>query len=104
MKPRATEVKFHPPGEKKNWKFKKTKDPDPGSYEYRKGQEFCGKSSVKHRFGPPPGEEGENTVRNKPKETFTTVVSRSKKFVPGVGSYNPKIDYVAVPYGRKRGF
>ena len=37
------------------------------------------------------------------KETFTTLATKKKKFVPGVGSYNPKIDYVAIPYGRKRG-
>jgi len=36
------------------------------------------------------------------KETFTTQATRAKKFVPGVGSYTPKLDYCAIPYGRKR--
>ena len=36
------------------------------------------------------------------RETYTTQISRQKKFVPGAGSYHPKTDYVAVPYGRKR--
>jgi len=42
----------------------------------------------------------EGRVHNK--ETYTSIMTKSKKFVPGVGSYNPKIDCVSVPYSRKR--
>ena len=83
---------------KKDWKPKKTKDPDPGSYDFRKGQKFCGKSDFIHKFAAPRGE------HQTPKETFTTVSTKRKKFIPGVGSYNPKMDFVAIPYFRKRGW
>ena len=36
------------------------------------------------------------------KETFTTIMSKSKKYVPGVGSYTPKMEFVSHTYGRKR--
>ena len=97
IKPRTSICRFNPSQGKKDWRPKKTKDPDPGSYEVRKGQEFVGKAELKLRFAAPRGE------HVTPKVTFTTESTRRKKFVPGVGSYNPKIDYVAVPYGRKRG-
>ena len=55
------------------------------------------KSSFTHQFALPKEAGVKQT-----KETFTTQMSRQKKFVPGVGSYQPKMDYVAIPYGRKR--
>jgi len=54
---------------------------------------------MKHKFAHPKGEEGADKVQ---KETFTTIMSRRKKFVPGVGSYTPKVDYISTPYARKR--
>ena len=36
------------------------------------------------------------------KETFTTIMTKSKKWLPGVGSYTPNLDSVSIPYGRKR--
>ena len=96
VKPRVTFVKFHPAEAKKDWKPKKTKDPDPGSYDFRKGQIACGKSEMIHRFAAPRGE------HQSAKDTFTTISTKRKKFIPGVGSYTPKMDFVAVPYGRKR--
>lgn len=97
MKPRILTVKIDPSKGKKDWRPKKTKEPDCASYEYGKGKDFVGKSSFKHSFGMPK----ESGVQHS-KETYTTIMSRQKKFVPGVGSYHPKTDYVAVPYGRKR--
>ena len=97
-----TAVKFEPAGEKKSWRPKKTKLPDAGSYDFWKSKDWAGKSIEKHRFAPPQqGRRFQNQVKGK--ETFTTQASKGKKFVPGVGSYDPKIDYVAKPYGRKRG-
>ena len=57
-----------------------------------------GKSDFIHKFAAPRGEKVET------KATFTGEVTKSKKFIPGVGSYNPKMDFIAVPYTRKRGF
>jgi hypothetical protein len=36
------------------------------------------------------------------KDTFTTIICRSKKYVPGVGSYTPNMNFVTVSNGRKR--
>ena len=96
VKPRITFVKFYPTSGKKDWRPKKTKDPDPGSYDVRKGEKLCGKSEVQHRFAAPRGEHVPE------KQTFTTISTKRKKFIPGVGSYNPKLDFIAVPYGRKK--
>ena len=37
VKPRSSICKFHPGTGKKDWRPKKTRDPDPGTYEVRKG-------------------------------------------------------------------
>ena len=37
VKPRSSICKFHPGAGKKDWRPKKTRDPDPGTYEVRKG-------------------------------------------------------------------
>lgn len=91
-----TAVKFDPAKAKSSWRPVKSKLPDCASYEFGKGKDFVSKSQMKHKFAPT------KTVAGDSKETYTTIVSRSKAHVPGVGSYKPKIDYVAVPYGRKR--
>ena len=97
VKQRITSVTFNPRPAKENWRPKKTKDPDPGSYDVRKSQKYCGRSDFIHKFANPRGE-GVHT-----KETFTTQATKSKKYIPGVGSYNPKMDFIAIPYSRKRG-
>ena len=99
VKPRVIECKFGPPKEKKSWRPVKTKEPDCASYENAKAKNYCLRSSFVHRFAAPKDAEGADKVE---KETFTTQATRAKKYVPGVGSYKPKYDYVAVPYGRKR--
>lgn len=90
-------VKIDPSKGKKSWRPIKTKEPDCASYEYAAGKDFVGKSSFTHKFAHPK----EAGVKQE-KETYTTIISRSKKYVPGVGSYHPKHEYVAIPYGRKR--
>ena len=97
MKPRITYVKIAPSQGKKSWKPVKTKEPDCASYEYGQSKDFVSKSPFIHKFAMP-----KEAGSKQSKETYTTIISRQKKFVPGVGSYTPKIDYVAVPYGRKR--
>lgn len=97
VKPRILATKIDPAGAKKNWRPVKTNMPDCASYEVGKCKDFCGKSPFIHKFAMPK----EAGVKHE-KETFTTAATRRKKFVPGVGSYTPKLDYVAVPYGRKR--
>ena len=98
IKPRIVAVKIDPDTKgKKNWRPVKSKEPDCASYEYGKSKDFVSKSTLKHRFAAPK-EEGHKVVN----ETFTTQATKRKKFVPGVGSYTPKMDYVAIPYGRKR--
>ena len=88
---------YSKPKAKQSWKPVKTKLPDCASYEVAKSKDFCSKSSVIHKFAHP--KEAGIKVE---KETFTTLATRRKKFVPGVGSYTPKLDYVAVPSVRKR--
>ena len=97
MKPRITAAKFNPSQGKKSWRPVKSKEPDCASYENGKGKDFVGKSPYIHKFAHP-----KDTGIVHKKETFTTMATKRKKFVPGVGSYTPKLDYVAVPYGRKR--
>ena len=97
MKPRVTAVKIDPSKGKKSWRPVKSKEPDCASYEFGKGKDFVGKSPFIHKFAVP-----KDAEKKQSKETYTTIISRQKKFVPGVGSYHPKVDYVAVPYGRKR--
>ena len=48
--------KIVPTSGKKDWRPKKTKDPDPGTYEVSKSQKFVGKSEFIHRFAAPRGE------------------------------------------------
>lgn len=97
VKARIPAVKIDPSTGQKSWRPIKTKMPDCASYEYAKSKDFVAKSAMKHKFAAPK-EAGVKTS----KETFTTQACNRKKFVPGVGSYTPKIDYVAVPYSRKR--
>ena len=99
VKPRILKTKFNPPKEKKSWRPVKTKLPDCASYEYGKSKAYVMRSPFIHKFAMPKDAEGADKVQ---KETFTTQATRAKKFVPGVGSYTPKLDYIAVPYGRKR--
>ena len=100
VKPRVLAVRIDPDTKgKKSWKPVKSKEPDCASYEVGKGKDFVGRSQFIHKFAQPKGAEGGSKTS---KETYTTIISRQKKFVPGVGSYTPKIDYVAVPYSRKR--
>ena len=47
-------------------------------------------------MGKPKGAEQSERV------TFTKVMTRSKRFMPGVGSYQPNFDFVVKPYARKR--
>ena len=84
---------------KQSWKPVKIKEPDCASYEVGKAVDRVKPSPFIHQFAMPKDSlNGEKHT----KETFTTTMTRRKKYVPGVGSYTPKIDYVAVPYGRKR--
>ena len=46
VKPRASICKFLPSQGKKDWRPKKTKDPDPGSYEVRKSQQYVGRKEL----------------------------------------------------------
>ena len=98
LKPRIVAVKIDPDTKgKKSWKPVKSKEPDCASYEYGKSKDFVSKRSFTHQFAMP--KDSGHTHKN---ETFTTQATKAKKFVPGVGSYHPKVDYVAIPYGRKR--
>ena len=97
VKPRILAVKMGPAGAKKSWKPVKSNKPDCASYEAAKSKDYVGKSPFMHKFAMP-----KELGVKVDKETFTTATIRRKKFVPGVGAYTPKLDYVAVPYSRKR--
>ena len=53
VKPRIREVKFAPSQGKKSWRPVKTKEPDCASYEVAKSRDYCGKSSMGHKFAMP---------------------------------------------------
>jgi hypothetical protein len=97
VKKRVLTAKVAPSTGKKDWRPVKTKLPDCASYEHDKAKDYVGKSKFVHKFAHP---KENGAVYNK--ETFTTLATKRKKYVPGVGSYDPKMDYVAIPYGRKR--
>ena len=100
VKPTVLTTKFSPNAGSKRWKPVKTKDPDGGSYEIKKSLDFVNKSTIVHSFTSPKGSLPGAIPTSK--EMFTTEVTRSKRFVPGVGSYTPKFDRITVPYLRKR--
>lgn len=82
--------------ESKGWKPVKSKVPDCGSYDFFTAKDKIGKKTVSHFFIRP----GEKHTTDK--VTFTTEFTKMKKFVPGAGTYDAKIDKVARPYTRKR--
>jgi hypothetical protein len=71
VKPRILAVKIDPSKGKKDWRPKKTKEPDCASYEYGKGKDFVGKSAFVHKFAQP-----KDSGANQSKETYTTIISR----------------------------
>lgn len=98
VKPRILAVKIDPNTKgKKSWRPVKVKEPDCASYEYGPSKDFVSKSPFIHKFAMPK-EAGVKQTN----DTFTTQATKRKKYVPGVGSYTPKTDFVCVPYGRKR--
>ena len=113
VRPRAPAVKFAPTKTKKqaSWKPVKSKEPDCGTYDLDKGRHFVEKSPIIpkiSKISPSPStsnlKEGQQSgsAAVQSKETFTTMISNSKKWLPGVGSYTPKVEFVTIPYGRKR--
>lgn len=80
----------------KGWRPVKNKAPDCGSYDFFKSKDKIGKKTVSHWFIRP----GEKCTNDK--VTFTTEFCKMKKFVPGAGTYDAKIDKVSRPYIRKR--
>jgi len=82
---------------KQGWKPVKSTNPDIGTYEPSKGIEKISKRTVSHFFIRP----GTAPTTHE-KETFTTVYTKMKKFVPGAGTYDAKITTVSRPYTRKR--
>jgi len=78
--------------ERKGWKPIKSKLPGPDTYDFSKGKSFVSKQAQSI------------TLTKETKTTFTSMAARNKKWVPGIGSYNPDkcIDKVSIPYSRKR--
>jgi len=83
----------------KGWKPVKSKNPDCGSYNPANSMDKLAKKTQSVFFlkpGSKPGKEKSEKV------TFTTEFTRMKKFVPGTGTYEPKLSSVSIPYLRKR--
>lgn len=102
VRSRSPEWKIPKPLAKaKSYKIIKSKEPDVGTY---KGVSIA-KDNLMRKVSVAiigkPKERGFEAV-NPEKVTFTHESARLKKFVPGVGSYNPNFEVQNKPYFRKR--
>ena len=95
---KAAAIKIAPDNSKsKGWKPVKSKAPDMGTYEPAKSLEKFARRTASTYFLKPGSKPGKGE-----KVTFTTEFTRMKKFVPGSGTYDVKMNSVSVPYLRKR--
>ena len=116
VQPRVTAVKFAPTKSKKqsSWKPVKSQEPDCGTYQVDRARATIEKSPITHKISkispisnsaPRLKEDGSGPSKlgkNSSKETFTTIMTKQKRWLPGVGSYTPKVEFIDKPYSRKR--
>lgn len=98
---RSPVLKWQNPPERKNhYKITKSKEPDVGTYNPGKSKDVTSqqRKTIVTTFARPK-EPGAPEVE---KVTYTKAMARSKKWMPGVGSYDPKDDFQHKPYLRSK--
>ena len=97
---RAPEAKLYQLINKKSagWRSVKTGLPGPGTHDETTQKIKTKPRVVSAYLG------AEKGTKHYERETYATVVSKQKKFVPGVGNYNKENCYakIATPYLKKR--